>query len=584
MPRDVAPKRRSTRAAPHVCAIAGMIESGMVARFVPLLWPPVPPRSPLPSRAGRAAHAVAVAAALAACSDGADTSESGGGDGAPPEDIVYAAFGSTSAPSGKGSFRFGAASAATQIEDQNTNTDWWVWTAPESEGGLGKGTFVGEASKGYTKALEDVKLLADLSLDSYRFSIEWARVEPKRGVFDEAALEHYEAFIDALLARGIRPMITLHHFSNPIWVDDPRDPDCAKGPTDDNLCGWSHPEGGPLVVEAFAEFARELGSRFGDRVDDWCTLNEPVNYLLAAYGIGTFPPGKNNVFGLVETFMPTVRTYIDGHAAAYAALKEADVIDADGDGLAASVGFTQAVGEFVPARDNQPSEEPEDVGARDRLLWVYHYLFVEALRQGAFDPDLDGTLDEPRPAWKGTLDWLGVQYYFRAGVTGSPGLMPVVELTPCFGSFDSGACVPPLDPTYYVPAMDYEHHPGGLYTVLHDFAARWPDLPLTVTESGIATWVGKRRAEVVVRALESIERARREGADVRGYYHWSIFDNFEWALGYEPRFGLYRVDYATFERTPTEGATVLAEIAAARKLSSALREAHGGDGPLTPEE
>src|SRR5262249_36881477 len=158
-------------------------------------------------------------------------------------------------------------------------------------------------------------------------------------------------------------------------------------------------------------------------------------------------------------------------------------------------------------------------------------MFVEALRQGGFDSDLDGKIDEPHPEWKGTLDWLGVQYYARAGVTGTPGLIPFpgVNVTPCFGGFGAGsACVPPLDPTYVVPAMGYEHDPAGLYAVLHDFSQRWPDLPLTVTESGTATHVGARRAEVVVRALEQIGKARKEGADVRGYYHWSIYDNFEW--------------------------------------------------------
>ncbi|MCS6900088.1 MAG: family 1 glycosylhydrolase, partial [Myxococcales bacterium] len=131
--------------------------------------------------------------------------------------------------------------------------------------------------------------------------------------------------------------------------------------------------------------------------------------------------------------------------------------------------------------------------------------------------------------------------------------------------------------------MNYEYHPPGIYTVLKDYTQRYPQLPLVVSEAGIATEVGKRRAENIVRTLEQIERARSEGADVRGYYHWSLYDNFEWAEGYGPRFGLYRVDYSTYARTPTEGATVLAQIAGSRRLPEALRAAHGGEGPLTPE-
>ena len=141
-------------------------------------------------------------------------------------------------PGGRGSFRFGAASAATQIEDMNPTVDWYVWTAPPPDG-LGRGTFVGDAARGYSLALADVDLLAAMHLDSYRFSVEWARIEPQRDQIDQDALAHYDQFIDALLARGIRPMITVHHFSNPIWVDDPRDKECADGPGDANLCGWN---------------------------------------------------------------------------------------------------------------------------------------------------------------------------------------------------------------------------------------------------------------------------------------------------------------------------------------------------------
>jgi beta-glucosidase/6-phospho-beta-glucosidase/beta-galactosidase len=519
--------------------------------------------------------------ALAGCSGSEPVTPVDTPPGTP--DIDYPAFGSTSAESGKGSFRFGAASAATQIEDQNPTTDWYAWTAAEPEG-LGKDTFIGDAAMGYTMALEDVDLVAEMGLDSYRFSVEWARVEPVRDMIDEAALAHYDALIDALLAKGIRPMITIHHFSNPIWVDDPRATECTGGPGDANLCGLNHPVGGPMVVEEIAAHARLLAERFGDRVDDWCTVNEPVNYLVASYGAATFPPGKFGILDAENEFIPAVRTYIDAHAAMYRAIKEADTVDADDDGLAASVGFTHGAQDWVPARDGALSVEPDDVAARDRLVWVYHYLFVEALRQGKFDADLDGTLDEDHPEWQGTLDWLGVQYYFRAGVTASPAIVPLLDLTACFGTFDSGSCVPPLDPTFRVPAMNYEHNPAGLYTVLHDFSARWPDLPLTVTESGIATLVGARRAEMTVRALEQIDKARAEGADVRGYYHWSLYDNFEWNLGFEPRFGLYQVDYTTFTRTATEGATALGDIAKARKLPEATRKKYGGSGPMTEEK
>ena len=504
------------------------------------------------------------------------------GCGGDPEPIDFAELGPLAGEDGRGSFRFGAASAATQIEDQNTNTDWYVFTQPESEGGLGNHTFVGDAAGGFTRAIEDVELIAGAGLDAYRFSIEWARVEPQRDVIDEAALDHYSAVIDALLAAGIRPMITLHHFSNPIWIDDPRDPGCAAGPTDANLCGLGHPTGGPEVVAEMAEHAALLAERFGDRVDEWGTLNEPVNYLLAAYGIGTFPPGKSKVFDLAE-FSPVVRDYLAAHAAMYRAVHEGDTADADGDGAAAQVGMTLSIIDWVPARDNEVSEDPEDLGARDRADYVYHHLVPESLRDGTYDADFDGVAEESQPDWAGTLDWLGLQYYFRTGVTGEAKIIPGIDLAPCFGGFDFGACLPPEDPTWCVPTMGYEFYAPGLLRLLEDYGARYPELPLLISEAGIATEVGARRAENIVRVLEQIGAARERGIDVRGFYYWSLYDNFEWAEGFGPRFGLYQVDYDSFERSPTAGVDVMVEVAGSRALSGALRARHGGDGPMTPE-
>jgi beta-glucosidase/6-phospho-beta-glucosidase/beta-galactosidase len=511
-----------------------------------------------------------------------------GNDESYPLDVAYPSAGSLSAPSGRGSFRFGAASAATQIEDQNPATDWYAFTAPAELGGLGKGLgFVGDASMGYSKALDDVGLLTATSLDSYRFSMEWARIEPQRNQLDLLALAHYDALLDAVVGAGLRPVLTVHHFSSPRWLDDPLAVGCIGGPSDENLCGFGHPEGGPLVIEELAAHAAMLAERYGDRVDEWGTVNEPVNYLIAAYGVGYFPPGKAwmlNDADVLDKFVPVVRDYAKAHAAIYRAIKEHDLVDADGDGVAASVGMSLAVSAWVPARYNRPSDDPEDLAARERIDWVYHRLMVEAIRAGEFDRDLDGTLDEPLPELRDTLDWLGVQYYFRAGVTSTPALLPVVGLTPCTNGVDLGACVPPLDPSFCVPSMHYEYWAPGLYQVLRDFGTRWPDLPLVVSESGIATERGERRAINVVRALEQIERARAEGVDVRGYYHWSLFDNFEWAEGFGPRFGLYRVDYQSYQRTPTLGAEVLGQIAGARLLSRELRQSYGGDGPMPAED
>ena len=515
-------------------------------------------------------------AAIAACGDNLHSADAT----QPPASIAYGAIGSLSSPAGKGSWRFGVATASEQIEDMNTSTDWYLWTLPTAQGGLGEDTFVGSATDGYTLDLSDIALIKQMGLDSYRFSIEWARIEPVQGMIDEDAIAHYRTELQALHDMGIRPLVTVNHYSMPVWVADPRDPDCTMGASGSNLCGFGGPMGS-AVAQAMGEHAALLAQRFGDLVDEWGTVNEPVSWLLAAYGIGEFPPGKNGISDIVAALSPALRDYIAAHVAMYDAIKANDTIDADGDGIAASVGFSMSVADWEPARGNLPSTNAADVAARDKLVYLFHYLFVDSVVNGTYDSDFDGTPDEQHPDWKGTIDWLGLQYYFRAGVTGDRGLLD--GLTPCTGGFDLGACLPAPDPSYCVPQMGYEAWAAGFEGVIEAFSQRYPSLPLVVSESGIATDSGTRRAEMIVRILEAIDAAMKQGADVRGYYHWSLTDNFEWAMGFAPHFGLYSVDYSTYARTATEGATVFSAIAGARALTAAQRETYGGSGAMSPD-
>lgn len=500
-----------------------------------------------------------------------------------PTEARFAPIGPSSGPAGKGSFRFGVASSATQIEDGNTNTDWYKWTQPAPDG-LGRSPFVGDGVNGYTNAVQDIALIKKLNVDSYRFGIEWARVEPRRGVIDEAALAHYSTFIDQLRANGIRPMVTVFHFALPTWVDNPVDPGCAHGPTDENLCGLDHPAGGALVVDEMAEYAGLLAQRFGDRVDDWGTINEPMVYMMFAQAFGAGPPGKAYLAtNFADRFIPALRNLITAHTRMYKAVKAADRVDADRDGGTSSVGLPISVKQYVPVRDGAVSTQRRDIDAANRFRWFFELNFIESLWNGRFDTDFDGRLDEPHPEWRRALDWLGIQLYDRTGVTDpdtpSPTTLPVVNIDNC----GAPPCHPVLDPTYFVPALGYETDPRGLYPVLKDFSSRFPGLPLMVTESGIATETAARRSQIIVRALEQIGQVRREGVDVRGYYHWSLLDNFEWLSGYAPRFGLYAVDRTTMQRTPTESVAVYAEIARTRRLSGPIVVTYGGSGPLTPE-
>ncbi|MBA2538322.1 MAG: glycoside hydrolase family 1 protein, partial [Deltaproteobacteria bacterium] len=409
-----------------------------------------------------------------------------------------------------------------------------------------------------------------------------ARIEPARDQIDESAIAHYRSELESLRALGIRPVVTVHHFSNPTWVADPRGNACSGGPSDTNLCGFGS-AGGPQIITELGDHATLLATRFGDLIDEWGTVNEPVNYLFAGYAVGQFPPGNLNLDPL--QFARVMRDYIASHAAIYDAIRAADTVDADGDGSAAAIGLSVSVADWQATRNNAPSVDPEDVAARDRLLYLFHYLFVDSIRAGTFDANLDGTADEDHPEWADKLDWLGLQYYFRAGVSGKdPLLPPPLGFTPCFGGFDFGSCRSAPDPTYCVPAMGYEGWIDGVYDVLMAFSARYPSLPLVVTEAGIATATPKRRAENIVRELEAIGRARDAGADIRGYYHWSLTDNFEWHEGFVPRFGLFTVDYVSYARSGNVGSDTFAEIAKSRRISSDHRRLHGGTGAMTQEE
>ncbi len=526
----------------------------------------------------------------------AATSSCGGGGG---DSIVFPEPGPIGGAAGEGSFTIGVSTAAAQIEESVPELDWYLFTKPAPDG-VGAGTeFVGEAIRGYSRAMEDIMLIEDMNLDAYRVNPNWSRIEPTRDAIDDAELEFYDGVIDALVAGGIKPNITLHHFSSPRWVDDTlrreKCPAGAKALSDEDLCGWAHVAGAEEIIAEIAEYAGLLAAEYGDRVDEWGTLNEPVNYFIAAYGADFFPPGRANILGLttdggVTQLMRALERYIRAHIAMYDAIKANDTIDADGDGEAALVGFALNVVDWVPARNGALSDNADDVAAAEAMRYIYNELFADSVINGTFDIDINREIDpsEERPEWEGKIDWLGVQYYFRAGVTADAAIqIGLVGGLPCF----SGVVIPGIQPcldiedaTKCIPTMQYAYHEAGVYDILSEYAELWPNMPLTVTESGVATTVGRRRAEHITRSLEQIWQAREEGADIRGYYHWSLTDNFEWAEGFEPRFGLYTVDIeGTYDRTATGGATTITEIAELRELTSTMRGELGGTGPMTPE-
>ena len=479
-------------------------------------------------------------------------------------------------------FRWGAASAAHQIEGGNTNNNWYQFeTLPAFADKVAEPS--GDAVGGYTRYEDDADLLVGLGADVYRLSIEWSRVEPSRDTWDEAEWAHYRAVLEALRARGIEPMVTLHHFTEPIWVQDLSALDCEGGPTDANLCGWTNPD----VPAEFAEFSAEAAARFGDLVDEWTTFNEPGGYLLSGYLGGLFPPGEFNLTAsaIQANVIPVAEGLADGHVAAYAAVKAADTVDADGDGQPARVGFTNSIQWIVPV----DADSPDDVAAAERMQTLYGYMFPDAVISGLLDRDLDGVPEEAHPEWANTVDSLGYQYYFRLFVKARPGFPPL-DAVPCDPSvleiigleLDDVGCPEP-DPDD-VTTMDNENYSPGLGLLATALAERYPGVPLRVTEAGLATDTGQRRAESIVRELVGLKAAMDAGAPVDGYIHWSLTDNFEWARGFTPHFGLYSVDRDTMERSSTLGAEVFTTIIADNGLRQSVLDTYGSGEHLSPEE
>lgn len=447
---------------------------------------------------------------------------------------------------------WGAATAAYQIEGYNTHSDLWDWEVKYEQRS-------GAAANSYVLFDEDAELVKRLGMGVYRFSIEWARLEPRNNEWNAEAIEHYHEVLRSLRSRNIRPMVTLHHFTNPKWVYE-IDPS-----------PWENGE----VVREFEEYVRLAAREYGSEVDMWIPFNEPNVYSFGAYGIGRFPPGQVGLLNPTERLLPVMQNMVEAHVQAYRMLHEVDTADADGDGVAAWVGVGQAVSAIEPADPDSAA----DRAAVDRYARFYVWLFPDAMARGNFDSDLRFDEAIERPDWAGSLDFLGLQYYSRLKVRAQEGLLDPLNLLPCasegaltqiFGVL--GCPAPDLPKT----DMGWEIYPEGFYDVVRQAWERYA-LPVVVTENGIADQTGEKRAPFIVQHLAQLHRAIRDGADVRGYMHWSLLDNYEWG-SFRPRFGLYSVDYENgFARELTAGGAVYGEIVGANGISSDLLNRFGSD-------
>jgi beta-glucosidase len=417
----------------------------------------------------------------------------------------------TTLPSG---FLWGTATSAHQFEGGNTN-DWARFeTRP---GTIERGETSAVSADHWNRMAGDVALMKDIHANAYRFSIEWSRVEPREGVWNEEAWARYGDLVRQLRGAGITPAVTLLHFTLPVWMAD-------RG-------GVAAPD----FPERFSRFAAEAGRRLGPDVDLWITLNEPNVQMYMGYVLGAWPPQKKSPPEAVRAFAGLLR----GHAAAAAALRASDP--------GARIGVANNVMLLEPRSRLMLG----DWLAASLLDQFWNWSFPDALQSGRARLRLPGTsLDEHVEGLVGSTDFFGLNYYFRYYVRLAPGRPERVAMEPGPGLRSELGGTSPVG----------DSPPEALFLLMREAWKRYR-LPIVITEGGIADDQGTMRGRLLRGQVEAIQRARAEGVPVEGYFHWTLVDNFEWEKGYRPRFGLYRLDRQTLARTPAGGSDVFGALA-----------------------
>ena len=441
-------------------------------------------------------------------------------------------------------FTWGAATASYQIEgaaqtDGRGPSIWDVFS--HTPGRVLNGDTGDVACDHYARYADDVALMRELGLAAYRFSVAWPRVQPLgSGRVEQRGLDFYRRLVDELLDSGIAPWLTLYHWDLPQALQE-------EG-------GWTSRD----TAERFAEYAGIVYDALGDRVPHWSTLNEPWCSSLLSYQAGHHAPGERDGTRAARA----VHHLLLGHGLAAGVLRERGCTD---------LGLTLNLN---PVRGEDPDLVRKVDGQQNRM-------WLDAVLLGRYPDDVVADLEAagaPLPVHDGDLDvisapldWLGVNYYFRSHVAGGS---TAGEPSPWIGGQD----VVDVDPPVLTTAMGWGVEPDGLVELLTRLHDEWPAIPLVITENGSA-WEDvvapdgavrdPDRVDYLLRHLEAASEAIGKGVDLRGYFAWSLLDNFEWSFGYERRFGIVHVDYETQVRTPKDSARAYAEVLRRH------REAHG---------
>ncbi len=457
-------------------------------------------------------------------------------------------------------FLWGAATAAAQIEGaahEGGKLDS-IWDSfSRVPGNVANGDTPEVAVDHYHRMPEDVALMKRLGLDSYRFSVSWARVKPGDGAPSPQGLDFYSRLVDELLGAGVLPWLTLYHWDLPQSLQD--------------AGGWANRD----IAERFRDYASVVHEALGDRVNHWTTFNEPFCSAYLGYASGEHAPG-------LQEPRSALAALHHQHLAHGLAVQE---LRARG---AASIGLTLNLTTAIP----NAASDPVDLDAARRIDALWNRAFLEPILRGSYPTDLledvaaldfapiihDGDLD----IISTPIDFLGVNYYHDDNVSGHPmpsgapaGMRPTDK--PSSSPFVASEFVTFPSRNLPVTAMGWEINADGLRALLVRLCHEYPNLPpLYVTENGSA-WDDVVAADGAVHDtqrvaylqahLEAVSAAIDEGADVRGYFAWSLLDNFEWAWGYEKRFGIIHVDYDTQVRTVKDSGLAYAAIIAGSRVT-----------------
>ncbi|MFL6127544.1 MAG: GH1 family beta-glucosidase [Mycobacteriales bacterium] len=449
-------------------------------------------------------------------------------------------------------FAWGTATASYQIEGavREGGRGPSIWdTFSHSPGAVLGGDTGDVADDHYYRYPDDVALLAELGVSHYRFSLAWPRLQPAgRGRLNAAGLDFYQRLVDELLDRGIQPWVTLYHWDLPQVLED--------------AGGWPVRD----TAERFAEYAGLVHDRLHDRIRYWTTLNEPWCSAFLGYASGQHAPGRREP----AAALAAAHHLLLGHGLAVRALRGQDP--------GSELGITLNLQPVDPAGD-----DPRDLDAARRVDAVSNRIFLDPLFGAGYPADLRrdvGTVsdlsfvrDGDEPTIAAPLDLLGVNYYRRTVVRAPGGAEPAPDRNP---QWVGSAGVEEVSRGLPVTEMGWEIDPDGLYDLLHRLRRDYGAIPLYVTENGAAfddapgpdgQVADPARVDYLDRHLRAAWRAIRDGVDLRGYFVWSLLDNFEWAYGCSKRFGLVYVDYGTQRRTAKDSAHWYAQVTRRNGLS-----------------